>query len=306
MPQRSILVADDIDNQTDSGKRRSRAIRSVASVLAQRLKTGIDLLAVEDSKAHPPATFDAAGIRDWHERHEERLEEASRQFPVSVHCSLKSGSPADRILKALRSKSAPELVVVGTQGRTGLKRLFVGSVAEEVIRHSRRPVMVVGPMAEEKDRPLTVQKQLKILVATDLGKNSRAAEQYAMSLAKRIGASVVLFNCLADSMRAIMETAAYAGTAIFNFEEIFAQIRDDAVTALKQKALFFQKHGIPCAYKVDDSAVISACAVYEEAEKSFSLIVMGTHGRNAVLNAFFGSTARETILNASVPVITVH
>jgi nucleotide-binding universal stress UspA family protein len=306
MSQRLILVADDIENQTDSGKKRSHAIVSAASVLAKRLETSIALLFVEDSKSYPPGSLDSTSIRDWHARHEEWLEEVSKQFSTPVSCSLKSGLPAEQILKILRSRSAPELVIVGTQGRKGLKRLLVGSVAEEVIRHSKRPVMVIGPMAQEKTHPFTLHKQLKLLVATDLSKNSRAAESYALSLAMRIGAKVVLFNCLADSMRTIMETSAYAGTAPFNFDEIITQIKDEATATLRQKTSFFQKHGITCDYKVEDNAVISACAVYQEAENNYSIIVMGTHGRNAWLNAFFGSTARETILNASIPVITVH
>jgi nucleotide-binding universal stress UspA family protein len=306
MPQRLILVADDIENQTDSGKRRSRAIVSVASFMSQRLQTSIALLFVEDSKVYPPGTLDSTGIREWHARHEKRLEEVCKQFSAPVSCFLKSGPPAEQILKTLRSRPVPELVIVGTQGRTGLKRLIVGSVAEEVIRHSKRPVLVIGPMAQEKAHPLTVQKQLKILVSTDLGKNSRAAERYALSLAMRIGAKVVLFNCLADSMRTIMETSAYAGTAPVNFDWIITQIKEEAAATLKQKTSFFQKHGIPCEYKVEDNAVISASAVYQEAENDYSIIVMGTHGRNALLNAFFGSTARETILNASIPVITVQ
>ncbi|HYA85783.1 MAG TPA: universal stress protein [Nitrospirota bacterium] len=306
MPHRLILAADDIENQTDSGKRRSRVIVHAATALAQQLNTSVALLFVEDSKTYPPGTLDAKGIREWHDRHEKRLEEVSKQITTPSCCFLKSGPPAEQILKTLQSRSAPELVIVGTQGRKGLKRLLVGSVAEEVIRQSKRPVMVIGPIAQEKNHPLTGQKQLKILVATDLGKNSRAAERYALSLAKRIGAKVVLFNCLADSMRTILETSAYAGTAPFNFNEIITQIKEEAVATLKQKTRFFQKHGIPCDYKVEDNAIISACAVYQEAEDNYSIIVMGTHGRNALLNAFFGSTARETILNASIPVITVH
>ncbi len=306
MSQRLILVADDIENQTDTGKRRSRAITRAASALSQRLETSIAFLFVEDSNAYPSGTLDSSGFQEWHTRNEERLKAASKQFTVPVSCALKSGLPAEQILKILRSRSAPELVVVGTQGRKGLTRLFVGSVAEEVIRHSKRPVMVIGPVAQEKDHPLIVQKPLKILVATDLGKNSRAAERYALSLAMRIGAKVVFFNCLADTMRTIMETSAYAGTAPFNFSEITTQIKDEATLSLKQKVHYFQKYGISCEYKVEDNAVISACAVYQEAENNYSIIVMGTRGRNALLNAFFGSTARETILNASIPVITVH
>jgi nucleotide-binding universal stress UspA family protein len=306
MPQRSILVADDIENQTDSGKRRSQTIRKAASFLAQRLKTGIDLLYVEDLKTYPLSKLGSFRFPAWHFSHQERLEEMAKQFPVLVACSLKSGSPAEQILKIVRSRSSPELVVVGTQGRKGVKRLLVGSVAEEVIRHSRRPVMVIGPIAQEMDRDISGQKQHRILVATDLGKNSRAAEHYALSFAKRMGAGVTLFHCLWDSINAIMVSTAYSGMAAFNISEIIAESRDDAADAMKRKTGFFRKHGVPCDYKIEDKAITSTCAVFQECESGYSIVVMGSHGRNALLSAFFGSTARETILNATIPVIIVH
>jgi hypothetical protein len=63
MPQRSILVADDIENQADSDKERSQVICSVASSLAQQLKTGIDFLYVEDIKSYTHDKFDASRIQ---------------------------------------------------------------------------------------------------------------------------------------------------------------------------------------------------------------------------------------------------
>jgi nucleotide-binding universal stress UspA family protein len=306
MPNRPILLADDIDNQTDSGKRRSQAIWDAASFLAQRLKTGIEFLYVEDAKTYPTGEFGLFRFLEWHDQHEKKLNEAGRQFTVPVSCSLKSGAPAEQILKALRSRSAPELVVVGTQGRKGLKRLFIGSVAEEIIRRSRRPVMVIGPAAQELDQNIFGRKQLKILVPTDLGKNSRAAEQYALSLAKRIGARVILLHCLWDSINAIIVNAAYSGMAAYNLDAVINDSRNDAVESMKRKAALFQKHGVPCDFKVEEKTITSRCAVYQEAESGYSIVLMGTHGRNAVLNAFFGSTARETILNAAIPVIVVH
>ena len=307
MQQRSILVADDIENQTESGKRRSQAIQSAASFFAQRLETGIDLLYVEDINAFSHDRFDSLRIRAWHSRHQKRLEEMSRRLQVPVVCSLKGGPPAEQILKAVRSKASPELVVVGTQGRKGLKRLLIGSVAEEVIRQSKRPVMVIGPAAQEKAGNFNAGKQLKILVATDLGKNSRAAEHYALSLAKRMGAGIVLFHCLGESFRKIVrDSSMVSGWVPFNLDEILAGIQEDAVKAIEQKTRFFEKHNVPCYYKVDDKQIISSCAIYQEGEKGYSFVVMGTHGRNALLNAYFGSTARETILNAAIPVITVH
>jgi nucleotide-binding universal stress UspA family protein len=306
MPQRPILVADDIENRTAVGKRRSEAIQSAASSLARRLGANITLLYVEDIKTYPLRGFDSSRFQEWHDLHQERLAEMSRQFPIPVLWSLKSGSPAEQILKVLRSRTPPELVVLGTQGRKGVKRLLIGSVAEEVIRHAKRPVMVIGPMAQEKHQNLSAQKQMRILVATDLTKNSRAAEQYARSLAKRLGARAVLFHCLWDSYSAIMAPSMISGMVPLNLETVLNKVREDTIASMQQRVRFFQDRGVACSYTIQEKALPATCAVFQEALQSYSLVVMGTHGRNAVLTAFFGSTARETILNASVPVIIVH
>jgi nucleotide-binding universal stress UspA family protein len=306
MPQSPILVADDIENGTAVGKRRSKVIRSAASSLAQRLGANITLLYVEDIKTYPLRGFDSSRFQEWHNLHQERLADMSRQLPVPTIWSLKSGSPVEQILKFLLYRTPPELVVLGTQGRKGVKRLLIGSVAEEVIRRAKRPVMVIGPMAQEKDQDLGAQKQIKILIATDLTRNSHAAERYALSLAKRLGARVVLFHCLWDSYSTIMRPSAISGMVPFNLENVLEKIRDDTVATMQQKVLFFQDRGVPCAHTIEEKAVPSTSAVFQEAEQGYSLVVMGTHGRNAVLTAFFGSTARETILNAPVPVIIVH
>lgn len=306
MPNRKILVADDIENQTDAGRLRSQAIRNVASFLAQRLRTGIDLLYVEDVKTYPAGKLDAARFRTWHTKHEDRLEDVGRSYTVPVNCYLKSGFPVEEILKTIRSRSSPELVVVGTRGQKGVKRLFIGSVAEEVIRHSRRPVLAIGPAFRERFRELSGQKQLKLLVPTDLGKNSRAAERYALSLARRIGAKVTLFHCPWDSIHAIIVNTSYAGTAAYDLAAVIDRTREDAVESLQQKAGFYQKHGVPCDYTVEEKTLTSMCAVYQESMSGYAFVVMGTHGRNALLTAFLGSTARETIMHATVPVIIVH
>jgi nucleotide-binding universal stress UspA family protein len=187
-----------------------------------------------------------------------------------------------------------------------MRRLLIGSVAEEVARYSQRPVLVVGPIAQELYRDMSGQKRLKLLVPTDLGKNSRAAERYALSLAKRMGARVTLFHCLWDSINAIIVNTAYAGMAAYDLEMVIDRSRDEAIEAMKRKVSYFEKRGVACGYKVEEKALTSLCAVYQESESGYAFVVMGTHGRNALLNAFLGSTARETILHAAVPVITVH
>jgi nucleotide-binding universal stress UspA family protein len=306
MPERKILAVDDIGNRTDAGRARSLAIGRIASSLARRLGAGIDLLYVEDLRSFPAGRFDASRFRAWHAGQEKRLAEAAGRFGVPAACSLGSGSPVEEILRAVRTRPAPELVVMGTRGRRGVERLFLGSVAEEVVRRSRRPVLVIGPAVPERACELSVRRQLRLLVPTDLGRNSRSAERYALSLARRTGAKVTLFHCLWDGINAVIVNAAYAGMAAYDLEAVIERSREDAAAALRRKAEFFQKHGVPCSWRVEEQAQTSMCAVHRESGSGHDLVVMGTHGRNAVLAAFLGSTARETIMHAAVPVIIVH
>jgi nucleotide-binding universal stress UspA family protein len=55
---------------------------------------------------------------------------------------LMIGSPATAIIEMARQENA-ELIVMATHGRTGLTRLLMGSVAEEVVRKAECPVLVV-------------------------------------------------------------------------------------------------------------------------------------------------------------------
>jgi nucleotide-binding universal stress UspA family protein len=305
MPKRSILVADDIENRSESGKQRSEAVLNAASFLAQRLNAGVELLYVEDLKTYPAARIGSFRFFDWHGMHEQMLAAKIGKFSVPATWTLQTGSPADQILKKTRSRPSPELVVMGTQGRKGVKRLLLGSVTEEVVRHCRRPVMVLGPAATERKQGNLSRKGVTILVPTDLGRNSRAAESYALSLAKRLGAGVTLFHCLWDSINTILVTSSYSGFAAFDFDRIITDSRNDAIGALKRKQALFQNQGVQCQHQLEENAVTSQCAVYRQSE-GHSLVIMGTHGRNRVLESFLGSTARETILHAVVPVIIVH
>jgi nucleotide-binding universal stress UspA family protein len=73
-----------------------------------------------------------------------------RQAGFTVSTVVKSGQPAQEIL-GLITKEKIHLVVMTSHGRTGLKRLMFGSVAEEVLREASVPVMVLRPKTLQKD-----------------------------------------------------------------------------------------------------------------------------------------------------------
>ena len=69
---------------------------------------------------------------------------------VSVEHVLEEGDPATGILQVAQERSC-DLIVMGSHGRTGLGRLFMGSVAEKVVRKAPCPVLTVKlPQHQEK------------------------------------------------------------------------------------------------------------------------------------------------------------
>jgi len=60
-----------------------------------------------------------------------------------VALELLTGAPWDQIVTAAQHDRAIDLVVMGTHGRTGLRHVLLGSVAEKVVRHAPCAVLVV-------------------------------------------------------------------------------------------------------------------------------------------------------------------
>jgi nucleotide-binding universal stress UspA family protein len=80
---------------------------------------------------------------------EEKMRAELRKFarkalnePVPVHVKVAVGKPAEEILRVAQEERV-DLIVMGTHGRTGLRHLLLGSVAEEVTRHAPCPVFTV-------------------------------------------------------------------------------------------------------------------------------------------------------------------
>lgn len=83
-----------------------------------------------------------ADIRTDAQRRLDRLVTQARKNGVRAKGLLLDGIPHDRIVRAARSTRA-DLIVLGTHGRTGLGRLFLGSVAARVVTLAPCPVLTV-------------------------------------------------------------------------------------------------------------------------------------------------------------------
>ena len=72
----------------------------------------------------------------------QRLQKTLAHLGIEATCRITHGPPDAEIIRAA-DELEPELLVIGTQGRTGLSRLALGSVAERVIETANGSVLVV-------------------------------------------------------------------------------------------------------------------------------------------------------------------
>ena len=98
------------------------------------------------------------------------------------------------VLSKILQESDIDLIVLGTHGRTGLKKAVFGSTAEEIFRRTTVPVMTIGPAVRTGAH--NGGRFQCVLFATDFNAVSSAAAAYAMSLAQENQSRLVLLHVL--------------------------------------------------------------------------------------------------------------
>jgi nucleotide-binding universal stress UspA family protein len=199
--------------------------------------------------------------------------EAARQGVEMEYRILHSISPfADIVVEAEKLK--PQLIIIGRYGRTGLTRLFMGSIAARVIGLSPVNVLVI-PLEDS----LAFQR---LLIASDGSPYSHAALMEATAMAARAGIEL-LGVAVAREEGEISET-----------RETLQRMR----TAANREGVSFQ--GISPQGLAADEGIIQVAR-----ENRVDLIIMGSHGRTGFKRLFMGSVTERVIGHTPCPVLVV-
>ncbi len=177
----SILVATDFSPC-------SRAAVRLATAVARQRGTSLFLVHAIEPPPIDIVTVPAVSV-DW-ERHLLAAAEVAiahdasdiRQAGVAAECRAFVGAPSNVILETAQEQRA-DLIVLGTHGRKGGAHLFLGSVAETVVRSSTCPVLVTRDGAADTER-WAGRAPLRLTVATDGSAASRAALSWVGALAR--------------------------------------------------------------------------------------------------------------------------
>jgi nucleotide-binding universal stress UspA family protein len=191
-------------------------------------------------------------------------------------------------LLAETEKRDIDLIVIGMQGLRGLKKLFRGSVAEEVSSLSMQPVLTVGPDVV----PQSVFK--RILYATDFAAASVRAMPYALSLANAYHASLLFLHVNEPTSKELPSDAQPK-----TFEFVREQLLKSGVGAEMERRLEVIVAFGPAAESILETA----------AKRRADLIVFGLHAtkgiRNRIAAHLPGTISYEVGSRACCPVLTV-
>lgn len=218
------------------------------------------------------------------------LSAETRSRAVEVTDSLiTSGDPQDAILEHAR-KQGPDLIVMGTHGRTGAARLLIGSVAEQVLRHAPCQVMTLRAESAVAGAEGGLGP---VLVPVDFSDFSQRALATARFLAERSRGALLLLHVVEP-----LHSPFHAGGFLSRLAN------DPSLAAKYREALLSMLAGFPGEVVVAEGHV-AATILDTRTRHSAPLVVMGTHGRSGIRHFLHGSVAEKVTRFCEAPVWTV-
>ena len=268
----------------------SRAALPIVCALARRYNSQVYLANVRPALPYAVAAPEAACLAENQRERQARKEmdnllHSEEMKGVAATLLVESGDPAEEVQRAVRDYDI-DLAVVGTHGRTGLMRLLMGSLAEELFRNLSCPVLTVGPhLARRFEHPEGIKN---IVCATDLSPESHIVFPLVASLAAEYRAGIVLVHVIPSQEALSSKGMVLAGQRRAEIRRIFCGDVDPR-----------------CAFEVvvdfgEPAERILSCAKEHQAD----LIAFGVRQAGDATTHFRHTVAYKVALESECPVLT--
>ncbi|MFN0246398.1 MAG: universal stress protein [Kofleriaceae bacterium] len=216
------------------------------------------------------------------------LREAHTAGLEKVSTKLLEGIAATAITSLLDTDAAFDLVVIGANGRSGLARVLMGSVAEKVVRHAPCSVMAVHSTH-------SIAAFRNVLCPIDFSPSSLDAFRLAKTLVAQNG-SLRLLHVL-DVPTSYSDVPAMAA--------LLSEL-DQRSSADLDSLVASTSTGVRVGKSTRIGSPGRQILALLESEPGFDLVVMGTHGRTGVRRAILGSVAEKVVRHSPCPVIVAR
>ncbi len=283
---------------------------ALAPALSLAEKTGGTIYLVTVVPNFPPispAEEDEGQTRGWFEEErvragnylddvKDRLGAASPE--VTVHAKVLSGGPARAIEERVRS-TGMEVIVMTTHGRGPLERMWIGSVADGLVRSAPCPILLWRPDGNgEADFSRRVSLD-SVVVPLDGSGVARKMLPEAKGLAETFGSRLSLVSVVPDTLPLGSPYLPHAAEEQLERDQRIQEYHD----ALEEAAEGLRTEGFEVETAVVRHAEPAQGILEHAREAGGDLIAMATHGRGGVSRLVLGSVADKIIRSGSIPML---
>ena len=273
--------------------------------LAAGLKIPVELLGVVDlaalasqMSAEKRRSLDGM-IEDSVRRSGEYLRGVAQTFPpASISFAVEKGRAAEVIIaRAVADKDT--LIAMATHGRSGINRWLLGSVAENVLRGSANPLLLVRAKAEARPEGELALKS--IVVPLDGSEVAECVLPPVLEMAKKLNIEIVLF-------RAFNVPYSVFGGVRDHFaivDELLGGIKAEAHEYLKKKTEELKQQGAKVSYVLKQGTSADQIISLGRTTPD-NLIAMCTHGWSGAKGWVLGSITETVVRHSGDPVLIIR
>lgn len=275
----------------------------VATALARRTNATVHVVTVLDPSAYVPfvpgevlvPVLDTEALAARRDADQDAIRaEAKRLTDAGVNAvgRLLEGTVVEAIAEYAHEISA-DLVIMTTHGRSGLERLWLGSVASSFLHRSPCPVFLVRPQGTTTpDLPTG-----KVLVPIDGSSFSEAILPHVGQFAEAAAMSIELFSVAIPNA---IPMAPFGTEALLADDGDLTRQEETALNHLKKLAT-----ALPAGTTMEVSTDMTAArAIHERArEIGAGAVAMATHGRTGIARLVMGSVADKVLREVDLPML---
>ena len=230
----------------------------------------------------------------------ERMRRVMQKHDVDWEPVVTIGSAADEVTRIAQEKKV-DLAITATRGRSGLKRLVLGSVTEHIMRSLPCPLLTVhGPGS---DPALTEDNEIKfgrILVGCDFSSDSNLALEYGLGLAQEYQAHLYLVHVLEppsykDLPKSVHDAREKIGKSLHK------KLKDQLEKLVPEEAYNWCKPKTRLLSGVAQEEIVKFADIQD-----IDLVILGVRGTSLVESMFIGSTTERVMRKARCSVMSIR
>jgi len=200
---------------------------------------------------------------------------ADADADVDYHVHSTATADVARSIVEHQGELTPDLIVMCTHGRSGPKRILIGSIAQQVVAGGHTPVLLIRPHGPGSRPPFAIRT---IMAPIDADETHEHGLDVACDLTRATGAQLLLLTVV-PTVNTLSGREATTGKFMPGTTQAILQLaEDDLKSYLSRQVLRIRKRGVAVSAELrrgDISPAISEAAEVHDA----GIIVLATHGR---------------------------